>query len=83
MATVNTLPLAYLLYVFQPSRAKDYFTITATGNELAGLTSDMDDEPMRDRPPLRSSVVESERYAPLAEERGREPRLAVPDEGML
>lgn len=89
MALFNLGTLGFLLFNFQPSRAKSYFNITAHRSELDGLTSDMDDRNATLSAP-GASAASVERYGRLADERaggelGGEPpsRQTVPDEGML
>lgn len=91
MAAINTLTLAFLLYSFQPARAKSYFTISAMPDELDGLTGgghgdagdgdgDGDGRGGRRLPASQQSAA----YGRYGEGGGGdESRREVPDQGML
>lgn len=88
MATINTLTLAFLLYNFQPSRAKSYFNISERRDELDGLTSERSTDGNGGAGDFRRSAPpQGERYVPMEDAQFRagadEPRRALPDEGML
>jgi hypothetical protein len=88
MALFNLGTLGFLLFAFQPSRAKSYFNITAHRSELDGLTRDVDDHNAGRAGPA-ANASSAERYGRLTDERsagpGLEPRSrqTVADEGML
>lgn len=81
MGVTTTSILGYMLFCFQPERAKDYFTITAAEVELEGLNvREADAEPA-----IRSSLAGDGPYTSLHEEATAAGvrRRDVADEGML
>lgn len=92
MVLINSLTLGTLLFNFQPSRAKSYFTISARRDELDGLNEAGGAAAAAGGGFGRSAPPPSERYGAVQDDgfigaerygAGEPRRSAVPDEGML